>query len=399
MFEFTLEHLALLVRAAWPWALRAALLALVASWIVPAGVRVADVSPQTVATVKPHVCVHTRLIDEVQPWVIQKSLASVREMGAPVIVEFFPWAYVERSPGAFDWAQSDLILKHAQQQGLRVIARLGLVPEWARPDPREQPTTFNYLPPDAYDAFAGYAAAFAERYAGVVSDLIVWNEPNLAFEWGYAHADPAEYVRLLQAVYPRVKAVNPAMRVLAGALAPTLEPEGSPNGLSDILFLEQMYAHGAADYFDALAVHTYGFTSPEDEAPAPDRLNFRRVELLRAVMLAAGDAQTPVVITEAGWNDHPRWALAVRPSQRIAYTLDALQRAEGSWPWVESLCLWALRYPRPTYSYPDHFTLITPEFQYKPIYYAVQAYARGWQSGDALWLPAPVAAGDDGGGE
>ncbi|HRL14042.1 MAG TPA: hypothetical protein PKX07_19335, partial [Aggregatilineales bacterium] len=126
-------------------------------------------------------------------------------------------------------------------------------------------------------------------------------------------------------------------------------------------------------------------------------LNFRRVELLRDVMLAAGDAQTPVVITEAGWNDHPRWALAVRPSQRIAYTLDALQRAADSWPWVESLCLWALRYPRPTYSYPDHFTLITPEFQYKPIYYAVQAYARGWQSGDALWLPAPVA--DDGGGE
>jgi hypothetical protein len=48
-----------------------------------------------------------------------------------------------------------------------------------------------------------------------------------------------------------------------------------------------------------------------------------------------------------------------------------------------------LRYPRPTGRYPDSFTLITPEFQLKPIYYAMQAYARGWETSEDLWLPAP----------
>lgn len=389
MFELTLEHLWLIVRAAWRWVLRGALALWLIGFVIPAGVRTPQMPPQTVVTAQPQVCVHTRLIDEVQEWVIQKSLVSVREMGADTIVEFFPWAYIERARGVYDWNQTDLILKHAKNQGLRVIARMGFVPEWARPNPDEQPTTFNYLSPDAYADFADFTAVFAARYADVIDALIIWNEPNLAFEWGYAHADPLEYTRLLSVVYPRIKAAAPQMMVMAGALAPTLEPEGSPNGLNDVLYLEKMYASGAQRYFDALAVHTYGFNEPADQPPAPDRLNHRRAELLREVMVRYNDADTPVYITESGWNDHPRWTKAVRPSLRVKYTIDAYRWADANWEWAEKLCLWALRYPRPTYSYPDNFTLITSDFQYKPIYYAVQAYARGQQTGEALWLPPP----------
>ena len=38
------------------------------------------------------------------------------------------------------------------------------------------------------------------------------------------------------------------------------------------------------------------------------------------------------------------------------------------------------------------FTLVTVPFQPKPIYYAVQAFARGWQQDQQLWLPAPDAS-------
>ncbi|MBC8100319.1 MAG: beta-galactosidase, partial [Armatimonadetes bacterium] len=319
--------------------------------------------PRRVETTKSQMCVHTRLIDEVSEQVIQRSLQVVRELGADTIVEFFPWAYVEDAPGRYNWAQSDLIIKHAQNQGLRVIARMGFVPAWARPDPVKQPTTLNYLPDNAYDSFSDYVALFAARYAGVVEDIIIWNEPNLAFEWGYRPPDAAAYVRLLSEVYPRVKAANPNARILAGALAPTVEPPGSPHGLNDVLYLEAMYAAGAAPYFDALAAHTYGFTLPPDTEPAFDALNFRRVELLRAVMLRYDDGTTPVYITESGWNDHPRWTHAVRPSQRAAYTVDGFHYAEQHWVWAQKVCVWALRYPRPTNSYPDYFTLITPDFQ------------------------------------
>jgi hypothetical protein len=98
-------------------------------------------------------------------------------------------------------------------------------------------------------------------------------------------------------------------------------------------------------------------------------------------MLDNGDRSKPVFITESGWNDHPRWTKAVRPGQRIAYTLDAFRYAEANWPWAYKLCIWALRYPAPTQSFPDNYTLVTPDFTLKPIYYEIQAWARG--------LPAP----------
>ncbi len=129
-----------------------------------------------------------------------------------------------------------------------------------------------------------------------------------------------------------------------------------------------MYAVGAADYFDGLAVHAYGLTFPATAEPDPNILNFRRIELVRDVMEQHGDAETKIFVTETGWNDHPRWTFGVRPSQRIQYTLEALEYAQANWPYVEMLALWAFRFPAPTKSYMDYFTLVTPEFVNKPIY-------------------------------
>ncbi len=91
-------------------------------------------------------------------------------------------------------------------------------------------------------------------------------------------------------------------------------------------------------------------------------------------MVEYDDEATPVYITETGWNDHPRWTMAVRPAQRIQYTLDALDYAAANWPYVRLMALWAFRYPAPTRSYPDYFTLVTPEFVAKPLYDALQTY-------------------------
>ena len=96
---------------------------------------------QRVATNNPKAGVHTRLTDEGAIWKIQRNLQLVREMGAPWIVEFFPWAYIEHSKDTFDWWHTDQVIDHARTQGLKVIARLGLVPAWARPDPLDQETT------------------------------------------------------------------------------------------------------------------------------------------------------------------------------------------------------------------------------------------------------------------
>ena len=350
--------------------LRLLLLTLILPLIQPAPILITPGPPQTVQTAHAIVGVHTRLTDEVEEWKIQRSLQLVREMGAPWIVEFFPWAYYHAENGGIAWEHPDLVVNHAVAQGLTVVARIGLTPGWARPPD----TPLTYLDESAYDDFARFTAAFARRYQDKIAHIIVGNEPNLSYEWGYRQTTPQDYVDLLKVVYPAVKAANPDAVVLAGAMAPTLEPAGSPWGLNDLDYLEGMYAAGAADYFDALAVHTYGLTFPPEAEPGPDLLNFRRVELLRQVMVEHGDADTSIFITETGWNDHPRWTRAVRPGQRIQYTLDALRYAEANWPYVELVAIWAFRLPAPSRSYMDYYTLVTPEFVTKPIYDEVKRY-------------------------
>jgi hypothetical protein len=179
---------------------------------------------------------------------------------------------------------------------------------------------------------------------------------------------------MLRIAYGRAKEANPEVRILAGALAPTL---GAPDAVSDLAYLGAMYAAGAAPYFDVLAVHAYGWRFAPDDAPAPDAINYRRTELLRQIMVEWDDAGTPVMITEGGWNDHPRWTKAVRPAQRVEYTLRAYELAWREWEWCEAVALWAFRYPRPASGYLDYYAFVTVDFALKPVYLAVQDYAQG----------------------
>ena len=70
--------------------------------------------------------------------------------------------------------------------------------------------------------------------------------------------------------------------------------------------LRRMYEAGAGAAFDVLAAHAYGWSFPADDPPDAAVVNFRRVELERAIMVEFGDAGKPAMITEGGWNDHPR---------------------------------------------------------------------------------------------
>lgn len=363
--------------------LRASGLLLVAGALAtlrPAPPRVVLGPPHTVQTVNPTVCVHTRLTDEVDEWKIQRTLQMVREMGAATIVEFFPWPYTEHERGSYDWAHADRIMRHAENQGLTVIARLGLAPAWARPPVREKVTTLTYLPADHFDDFARYVGAFVARYGDRLGGVIIWNEPNLSYEWGDRSPDPIAYTELLRLSYQAAHAANPNIVVFGGALAPTNEPEGSASAMNEVRFLERMYEAGAAPYFDALAAHTYGFTHAPTDPPDAETINFRRVELLHEVMVRYGDGQKPLTITESGWSDDPRWTRAVRPGQRIAYTLEALDLVTA-WPWADHLCLWQFRQPSDFHNRRDaYYALVSSDFQAKPIYEAVQAYARGWEN-------------------
>lgn len=357
------------------WLVRGAVLMFLIAQIAPPPLRVNLDTPQTVVTLRPQLCVHTRLTDEVPEFRVQQTFRAVREMGADTIVEFFPWAYVEDKRGVYDWTHPDRIFRHARNQGVKILARFGIVPVWARPDDPDNPTTFNYLPVESFGAFAEFAAKFTARYSDALAGVIIWNEPNLSFEWGFKPVDPEGYVDLLAGVSPAIRQVAPDIPILAGALAPTTSQ--TSDALSDLVFLQRMLEAGAADYFDILAVHTYGFGLPPELEPSADQTNFRRVELVRALLDEFGLGEMRIMVTEFGWNDHPRWGQAVTPAQRITYTLDAYEIARTTWLTVDKLCLWVFRFPAPTNSYPDGYTLVSTDFDVKPLYFSLQEYSRG----------------------
>lgn len=365
------------LRHAWPvYLLRIAVLVTVLSVIRPPQILVTLDEPQEVTASNPVAGIHTRLTDEVEPWKIQRTLQMVREMGTPWVVEYFPWPTIEPEEDQYSWGHTDTVIEHAENQGLTVIARLGWVPGWARPPSSEQETTLTYLDEDHFEDFAEFVAEFAARYKGRVDHIIIWNEPNLSFEWGYRPVDPEGYVELLRAVYGPAHATNPDVVILAGALAPTLEPEGSPAGLNDLDYLERIYEAGGAATFDALSVHAYGLANPPGDPPAADRINFRRTELLRGVMVAHGDEAKPIYVTEAGWNDHPRWTHAVSPAQRIEYTIGAYEWGRENWQWCRCIAMWAFRYPSPQYNYQDYYAFVTETFEPRAIYLEVQEYTQ-----------------------
>jgi hypothetical protein len=352
-------------------ALEAAAVLLIIYWLgAPPPILVTLDAPQIVRTTNPKIGVHTRLTDEVEEWKIKKTLEMVREMGSPWVVDYFPWGYIENGEGEYDWAHADLVVEHARRQGLTVIARLGFVPAWARP----KDSVTSYLDEARYPHFANFVSAFADHFEGRVNYIVIWNEPNLNFEWGYRPVDPEGYTRLLRAVYPAAKKVSPSVQILAGALAPTLALPGATDAMSDLEYLQKMYDAGVKEYFDALAIHAYGWKAAADEPPSPARVNFRRTELLREIMVKNGDAAKHALITEGGWNDHPRWTKAVRPAERIENTLRAYEIAK-QWDWLDACALWAFRYPAPAQTYQDYFTFVTPGFDPKPIYFEVQKYA------------------------
>ncbi|MEW5961284.1 MAG: beta-galactosidase [Chloroflexota bacterium] len=368
------EQLAILKYVWLVLALTSGLLLLVAS----APPRPIELGPQrAVVTVNPKLGVHTRLTDEVEAWKIKRTLEMVREMGAPWIVEYFPWAYHEPFPGLFDWQHSDLVIDHASRQGITVIARLGFVPEWARP----AGSASSYLPRQHYFDFGDYVRAFVDRYGDQVPAIIIWNEPNLALEWGFQPLDPEGYTDLLRVAHYQVQQSNhPEVLVLGGALAPTLAPPGSEQAMNDLIYWQRMFAAGAGRVMDGLAVHAYGWSFPADDPPDPQVINFRRTELVHQLLVDNGYGDLPIYITEGGWNDHPRWTRAVKPAQRIENTIRAYELVQ-SWPWAKMAAVWAFRYPWPARTYLDYFTFVTPDFEPKPIYLEVQRYSQGEEVG------------------
>jgi hypothetical protein len=331
---------------------------------------------------------------EVEHWKQERTLELAQSAGIGWIKQLFSWEEIEpQRKGEFDWVKYDRIVDLAKQHGMQVIARLDRPPDWTR-----QNSQFKTRPPDDLTDYGDFVHAFVERYKGRVRYIQIWNEPNLTAEWGFQRVDAVAYTKLLEIAYHRAKEADPEIVVLSAPLAITLEDASMRGNHNDLIFLEQMYQAGAADYFDILSVNAFGLDRPPEDPPDPSVLNFRRVELQREIMERYGDDEKPIWINEYGWNAPPEsfprdlltWE-SVTENEQAEYTVRGIAWAREQWPWLGVVNIWYFRQvgdvppERPAY----YFALVDPEFNPRPVYRALQAVAESdVQSQEAARLQA-----------
>ncbi len=270
---------------------------------------------------------------------IEKEMERISGSGFATIRVTFPWDEIEPEKGTFHWRKWDGLVHAASKNGLGIIAVLDTSPAWARASKDEED---RFAPPQDWREFAPFARKFAERYGSFIDMYQIWNEPNIFPNWGNRNVSAADYVRLLREGYIAIHSADENAIVLSAALAPNVEPGGKNQ--SDIRFFDEMYKAGGSRWFDAASVQAYGFDLPPSDPPSPQRLNFRRAELLRQIMASHGDAHKPVYVTTFGWNTKESIWKSVPPQTQRDYVKSGVEYALEHWPWSHGL-VWALWKP------------------------------------------------------
>ncbi len=325
---------------------------------------------------------------EPDPDKIDAGMGMIADAGFGWIRQQFEWAEIEvdgrgqftdsrndiNGDGQPDtinaWDKYDRIVEFAETYGLDIQVRLDNPPAWAR-----NPQLGNFAPPEDTQDFVNYAVAVAERYRGKVQYYQVWNEPNLTFEWGGLPVNPEGYTELLCRTYHALKAVDPNIVVITGALAPTIDLSGT--NLMDFIYLQRMYDAGAGDCFDILSVQGYGlFSGPTDRRMRPTTVNIARNIYIRDMMVANGDAEKPIWMSEAAWNfvpsedEHPEDIIQrynygqVTPEQAGDYIVGLYQRSQEEWSWVGVINYWFFTRPNDSESNQAfyYFRMVEPDY-------------------------------------
>ena len=291
-----------------------------------------------------------------------RALGLLRNAGFGWVKLQVRWEDLEPQQGNINWGGLDRAVDEARAAGAQLLMSVVTAPAWARgpgadlrdPGPPQDPGT--------YAAFIG---ALAGRYAGRVAAYEIWNEQNLAREWGGpGRVNAGQYVAMLRAAHGAVKAGDSSAAVILGALTPagTVDLGQGAIAIDDVQYFEQMYQAGAKGYFDAAGAHPSGFNNAPDLDPldpanyarpggwrAHRSFYFRNFERYREVMVRNGDANKRIWFTEFGWASGPNpsaeygYAAQVSDQDQAQYLVRAFEigRARG---YVGPMFIWNLNF-------------------------------------------------------
>ena len=208
------------------------------------------------------------------------DLDMIAEGGFKLVRMDLTWAVIEQNKGIYEFEKLgyDSLSEGCSKRGIRILYILdygNTLYEKGR-SVRTQA---------GREAFAHFAEAAAERYAGRGILWEIWNEPNIKHFWD-SQPSAEDYCKLVEMTAPRIKKADPNALVVAGAT-------------SQIPFewLEDCFKRGLLEWIDVLSVHPYRSQPPE--TVVADYAELRRL-VARYVPRAK---QMPIISGEWGYSN------------------------------------------------------------------------------------------------
>lgn len=223
---------------------------------------------------------------------LDTTLSMMSAAGIGSIRLSIPWSNIEYTQNQLDWSAVDRVVNAVDARNISILGIIAYTPPWAT-SPAGQPLNTRPASPAAFGQFAGKVAA---RYVGKISSYEIWNEPNGAMFYGPS-PDAAGYTQLLKAAYPAIKAADSSATVIGGVLGAVEDAAGMQN---PVTFTNQMYAAGAAGYFDAFSYHPYQYSLKFADGVYVDNSPARQAMDIHAAMVANGDGAKKIWATEYG---------------------------------------------------------------------------------------------------
>jgi polysaccharide biosynthesis protein PslG len=318
-----------------------------------------------------------------------------------------PWDEIEPEQGQYNWQILDLVIPTAGEfPGMHTMLSIVSAPDWAR---EAGVDLSRHGPPANPQYLVDLITAILERYPGQVHAIEVWNEQNLDREWtSNGGISAANYITLLRASYEAIKAIDPGIIVISGALSPT----GVSGALSldDFTYMDQMIAGGLLNYTDCVGAHHNGYNiGPSitwDAVPNDSSAQFRgpfdnphhswslrsTLETYARKIANAGGSQR-LCVTEFGWAvsegitgfDTPGFEFANdnTPEEQSEFTIEALNNMRD-WDFVWIAFLWNLNYgPQAGWSADNDnvpYSIIGPNWEHRPVYGALQQWQREYMA-------------------
>ncbi len=321
------------------------------------------------------------------------------------------WSDMEPTKGQIDFSTLDVTLPLAAKYNIKVLLSIVRAPKWAREPGADLPKNG---PPATPQDYVDFVPAIVNRYPGQVSAIEVWNEQNLDREWASPKGLQAtQYVALLSATYKAVKAIDPNILILSGALSP-VSVSDPPRFYDDFVYMDAMIKAGMLNTVDCVGAHHNGINLPPTvewqdapRDPKGQRSKFRgpydnphhewsfksTLEGYHSRIAAAGSS-LKLCVTEFGWASMQGITLPNSKTQapppvgcafaadntlanQAQYTTDAIDEMMG-WGWVRLAFVWNLNYGAQSNWDPKNdnvpYSILGPGFSPRPVWQNIVNY-------------------------